>query len=234
MNCLEFRQLLDEHLDGALDSEGDAAGRAHVQACAICARLHAHSHDVQAALSTLPAPVPDAGFAERLFANVRAIEPALAGSHSSRRWLGAGAVAASLAAALALGAWLPQPATPQIAAGGLEPVRLVFRSESPVSGVTFELELPEGVELSGYPGQRRLVWRSDLHTGENLLELPLEPGGKGGVVTATLNLGAEQRRFSVRVVPSPERAAPASAAREPQRDGILFTAAPAREAYRHA
>jgi hypothetical protein len=84
-------------------------------------------------------------------------------------------------------------------------VRLIFRSASALDDVTIELVLPEGVELDGYPGQRRLVWQSDLRAGSNLLELPMLVHGDGGVLTATLNHGAERRQFSARVVPTDPR-----------------------------
>jgi hypothetical protein len=89
-------------------------------------------------------------------------------------------------------------------------VRLIFRSASALSDVTIELGLPEGVELAGFPGQRRLVWQSDLQAGANLLELPVLLHGAGGVVTATLNHGSERRQFSVRVVSAPDAGKPVS------------------------
>jgi hypothetical protein len=114
-------------------------------------------------------------------------------------WLG-GALAASLL--LATGMWFGRQSLPEVMAVSDQPVRLVFRSEDALAGVTIELNLPEGVELSGYPGQRHLVWQSDIQAGPNLLELPVQVHGRGGVLTATLNLGSERREFSVRVVPA--------------------------------
>jgi hypothetical protein len=81
----------------------------------------------------------------------------------------------------------------------VQPVRLVFRSPAALSGVTIVLALPEGVELSGFPGRRELSWRTDLQRGTNLLELPVRVSGPGGVLTARLNLGEDSRAFSVRV-----------------------------------
>ena len=130
-------------------------------------------------------------------------------------WVAAGAVAACFA--VAIGLWsarqsissrtdsLPVAHVQPASMGGVQTVRLVFRSASALDDVTIELVLPEGVELDGYPGQRRLVWQSDLRAGSNLLELPMLVHGNGGVLTATLNHGAERRQFSARVVPADPR-----------------------------
>jgi hypothetical protein len=129
-------------------------------------------------------------------------------------WLAAGAVMASFAVAIGLWSTRQPVSTPDTmpvahvqpsAIAGVQPVRLVFRSASALDDVTIELVLPEGVELDGYPGQRRLVWQSDLRAGSNLLELPVLVHGRGGVLTATLNHGAERRQFSARVVPAQPR-----------------------------
>jgi hypothetical protein len=147
-------------------------------------------------------------------------------------WATAGALAAILALALVLWATretlLEAEAEPPVArvepaaAAGVQPVRLVFRSASALSNVTIELSLPAGVELAGYPGQRHLIWQSDLRAGANLLELPVLLHGPGGVVTATLNHGTERRQFSVRVVSVPHSGV-TPAPRVPQRGAVSAT-----------
>ena len=217
MNCTDFHLLLDDHLDGALDAEIEAELLEHAAACAACASRREFGGQLRQSLQALPVPAPAAGFAERVLTAARNTRPdgvAAARTGPQRglpRWATAGALAASLA--LALGLWAtrenPPEAGPPVArvqlaaAAGVQPVRLVFRSASALSNVTIELSLPEGVELAGYPDQRRLVWQSDLRAGANLLELPVLLRGPGGVVTATLNHGTERRRFSVRVVSVP-------------------------------
>lgn len=96
----------------------------------------------------------------------------------------------------------PKPETIRVVKiehGGVEPVKLVFRSPSALNGVTMELRLPAGVELAGYPGRSRLSWKTDLVAGQNVLELPVQVTGVGGVVTASINLGGDRRSFSVLV-----------------------------------
>lgn len=93
--------------------------------------------------------------------------------------------------------------------GQTEPVKLVFRSPSALSGVTMELDLPAGIQLVGYPGRSRLSWQTNLLAGANVLELPVQVTGAGGVVTATVNLGGDRRSFSVLVQGAKARAEPA-------------------------
>jgi hypothetical protein len=234
MNCADFQLLLEDHLDGILDAEIEAELLAHAGACRSCAARREFDLRLLAALRSLPVPPPSAGFAERVLGKSRQTWPAAAATgsdkHSFVRQVAAGALAASVA--VALGIWaIREPAPEQAAeppvavvqpasAGGAQPVRLVFRSASALSNVTIELGLPEGVELAGYPGQRQLVWQSDLRAGANLLELPVVLHGPGGVVTATLNLGAERRQFSVRVVSADSERSGAVPTRVPQRGAL--------------
>ena len=235
MNCIDFQLLLDDQLDGALDEEIEAQFLEHAAACTACASRRAFAWRVQKSLQALPVPAPAPDFAGRVLTAARRTRPAVAASVASgpqrgwSRWAAAGALAASLA--LALGLWVTReaptrPATePPVAhvqpaeTAGVQPVRLVFRSASALTNVTIEIGLPEGVELAGYPGQRQLVWQSDLRAGANLLELPVLVHGPGGVVTATLNHGTERRQFTVRVVSVPESGGTA-APRTPQRGAL--------------
>lgn len=234
MNCADFQLLLEDHLDGSVDAEIEADLLDHARSCTRCHARREFAARLQAALRSVPVPPPSAGFADRVLATAREAWPEDdANGRIGRRFArqaGAGALAASLA--IALGIWAiprdaPGPAAqPPVAvlqpapAGAVQPVRLVFRSASALDDVTIELGLPEGVELAGYPGQRLLVWQSDLQAGANLLELPVVVHGSGGVVTATLNHGSERRQFSVRVVSAPEGRGGAAPARVPQRGAL--------------
>ena len=218
MNCYTFQSLLDDHLDGALAAQLEAELSAHMTGCADCARLQQRAWRLHQSLRSLPVSPPAPRYAERVLA--RAIATRTSEPQRSRRlglsappwWTAAGALVATLA--IAVGLWAQRAPAPvhndllpvahiqPAVTAGVQSVRLVFRSDSALSDVTIELQLPDGVELAGYPGQRRLVWQSSLQAGSNLLELPVLLHGPGGVLTATLNHGAERRRFAVQVVPS--------------------------------
>lgn len=56
---------------------------------------------------------------------------------------------------------------------GVKKISLAIDSDRPLTEVTFTIELPDGVELDGYPGQRQLSWQGQLQVGLNRLTLPL-------------------------------------------------------------
>jgi hypothetical protein len=56
---------------------------------------------------------------------------------------------------------------------GVKNISLAIDSDRALAEVTFTVELPDGVELDGYPGQRRLSWQGPLQEGLNRLTLPL-------------------------------------------------------------
>ena len=202
MNCTRARLLLEEQIDGSLEHLAEAALAEHLRGCEDCALERDAMRALQAQLAALPVAPARAGFADRVLAAAHAAQPAVQPATPRSRvpaWLG-GALAASLL--LATGMWFGRQSLPEVMAVSDQPVRHVFRSEDAIAGVTIELNLPEGVELSGYPGQRHLVWQSDIQAGPNLLELPVQVHGRGGVLTATLNHGSERREFAVRVVPA--------------------------------
>jgi hypothetical protein len=223
VNCKLFQVLLDDHVDGQLDRQTEADMLAHANTCAGCAALRASELGFRRSLQALPVPAPEPGFAERVFAAARVTcsrtRPPVSGrDERARAWLAAGgALAASLAIAVAVSVTREPAAVPRntneaalpiahvqpAATAGVQPVRLVFRSATALHDVTIEIDLPEGVELEGFPGQRRLTWHSDLSAGSNLLELPVRLTGRGGVLIATLNHGTERRRFEVQLVSGP-------------------------------
>lgn len=198
MNCTRALLLLEEQLDGSLEHPDEASLAEHLRGCGACMVARGAMVTLQQRLAAMPLPLPVAGFADRVLARAHAVSPVQRPVSRARpAWIG-GALAASLV--MVIGLWFSRETLPEVMAIANEPLRLVFRSEDALQGVTIEIELPEGVELAGYPGQRQLVWTSDIQAGPNLLELPVEVRGDGGVLTATLNHGAERRQFSVRVV----------------------------------
>lgn len=205
MNCSPYRHLLDEHLQGTLDAALCSALDAHLAGCSACRDERDFLRGLQQDLRALPVPPPSADFEQRVLGKLRAAQGLRAPASRPRA---AVAVPFALAASLlvALGFFGAGQRVPEFDPAAGEPLRLVFNSESALRGVQFELELPEGVELEGYPGERRVVWRSDLDAGSNLLELPVRARGGEGLLTATLVHGSEVRRFEVRVVGGVDRA----------------------------
>lgn len=159
-------------------------------------------------LKDYPTPQPEAGFYDRALA--RATHQ---GSRRLRnRWLATGfgsAIAAGLAAWLVFGFLLgtpaqdvPEPTIPGVTIALEEPktVRLMFASKQALDSAMLTVSLPEGVELSGFPGQREIMWETSLVEGRNVLPLTLVAlTPSGGEVFAKLRHGDREQTFRLKV-----------------------------------
>lgn len=180
MKCEEFRNDLDAFEAGEVHDT--AAFERHVAACPACQRYRRDVRRMKGALATLPAGEENAATAW-MRAQRRALQ------RRARRRSAALASAATVAAiavgVLVLGQ-LPgtEPGPTEVAA---ETRTLTVSIDSPRAkdNVHFRVELPEGVELDGYPQQRVVEWRGRLEEGSNRLRLPVRPinGLQGEIVT---------------------------------------------------
>lgn len=164
--------------------------------------------EIQALLKDYPMPDASAGFFDQ--ALVRATHE---GSRRQRnRWLmtGFGSAVAAGFALWMIGGFLlntpdlpaTDPAIPSITMTLEEPrtINLVFASAEPLATATLTVQLPEGVEMSGFPGQREVTWETSLNAGKNLLPLKLiATSPLGGEVYATLVHDDRGRTFRLRV-----------------------------------
>jgi len=168
--------------------------------------------EIAALLNDYPKPQASAGFFDR--ALVRATHE---GSRRQRnRWLMTGfgsAVAAGLVLWMVGGILLSSQdlpgadpamdsAIPGITMTLAEPrtVKLVFASVEALDAATLTVLLPEGIEMSGFPGQREISWETSLRAGKNLLPLKLiATSPHGGEVLATLRHDDRGRTFRLRV-----------------------------------
>ncbi len=173
---------------------------------------HSQSADlkIQALLRDYPAPDAVDGFYEQ--ALLRATHE---GSHRQRnRWLVTGfgsAVAAGLVLWFIGGALLGTSELPTVPDNASIPgitmtlaqpqtIRLVFASAEPLQDATLTVMLPDGIELSGFPGQREISWQTSLKAGQNLLPLNLiATSPLGGEVFATLQHDDRDQTFRLRV-----------------------------------
>lgn len=167
-----------------------------------------HDKQLSALLQDYPAPQADADFFDRALA--RATHE---GSRRQRnRWLATGfgaAVAAGLALWMVGGLLLKSPELPDaesqvplITMTLQEPrtVNLVFASAQSLDAATLTVLLPEGVEMSGFPGQREVTWETSLAPGKNLLPLKLIASSRlGGEIYATIRHDDKDRTFRLRV-----------------------------------
>lgn len=208
MSCEHALEQLDDFLDGQLDPGASRAFLDHVDTCTGCSATLREAQAIRQALRDLPAADLPEDFADRVLANAQ--RHTSDGRFSRYRALTAGGVAASLAAIVALTMLTGEPVRPPVTehAGGLasiemslhetRTVTLVFNSSATVDNVSLIIDLPRGIELSGYPGRERVRWTTRLTAGRNLLPLELvasEP--LSGQLHARLDLAEEQTVFAV-------------------------------------
>jgi putative zinc finger protein len=200
MDCRTFALRVDDWLDGRLDAAEQEPLRLHLQGCAACRRGHEDAESLRAELRTLSAPAMRQGFAAQALAKAVAAP--------------ASAVPMALAASLVLGVGVaailfavrPEPVpTVTLAVQQPESVNLVFNAAKPLLGARLRLSLPENVQIVGYGEQRELSWRTDLHEGANLLQLPLVlHAGANGEFVAQLSHGVSVKTFRLKIEARPQ------------------------------
>jgi ferric-dicitrate binding protein FerR (iron transport regulator) len=200
MNCDRFRQRIDDYQDGRLTPEATEAMAAHAGVCPDCAAHLRQQEGLRQALRDLPVPPPSGDLVARALDRAGARE-----RRRQRLWSAGGlAVAASLLVAVAVGLVTKGPGVGPgdhpvvtVTPGKTQRINLAFNSSSRMEGVTLSVTLPEGAELAGHPGKRRLSWQTTLESGRNLLELPVIVRDAGGVLRAELEYGDTRRRLDL-------------------------------------
>ena len=121
------------------------------------------------------------------------------------RWA---ALAATLAVGIAVGfLWADRdgPAAPIEAAPvaldstGEQQISIAVESSRAYDQVEFLVELPQGLELAGFPGQRSVRWTGQLAEGRSRLRLPLRRTSEtvGGELIARIRHPDGERRLVV-------------------------------------
>lgn len=190
MNCEEFRSKWSSWHDGYGDVDDDAMAR-HQDACADCARYDREMRSLLDGLATLPLPGEHAGRNRR--------------PTGVPRWA---ALAATLVIGVALGLLLAQrdesgttleTKPVELASGGEQRIAIAIDSPRRYDEVEFVVELPQGVELAGFPAQRQVRWKGSLAEGRSRLRLPLRVQGEaqGGALVARVRHAGGERRLVV-------------------------------------
>lgn len=96
-------------------------------------------------------------------------------------------------------------------------IGLELESQRRIEEATFTVQLPEGLELAGYPGQREIRWHGHLESGRNLLVLPIRvQAGRGGELIAHIADTERERSLTLRMeVTEPLPPAPSVPSVEP-------------------
>ncbi len=204
MNCDQLDRWLDDYLDGDLTREQREILETHLHECEKCRAVVDRALSIQEALREIPVPPMRPGFASQ--AMKRATE------HHSRHRRGfiagfSSALAASVVLALFIGKLMPGP-EPASVSGSVPPVvismqhpqtiNLVFDVATAMENATLSIELPENVEVIGFPGQHVITWKTSLQPGKNVLPLPLKGTGlSNSDLIASIELNG--RKKSIRV-----------------------------------
>jgi hypothetical protein len=157
-------------------------------------------------LKNYPLEAPSPGFYDRALT----VAAATSAGRQRWRWLAAGfgsAVAAGLLAWLAGGVLLDTPGTTNpeipgviIALEAAHEVNFVFSSARPLAGATLTIELPDGLEVRGFPGEPSVSWETSLTAGKNHLPLTLiATKPVTGIVLARLEHADRSKTFQLRV-----------------------------------
>lgn len=209
MTCTQLTEKLDDYIDGLMDQAESAALAVHIRSCDDCRQGLASEHELRGSLKDYgkaTMPRPDAAFFDRALAKA-----AQNGTRRQRnRWVMTG-VGGTIAAGLVL--WMlgsmflktpdfSEPEIPSIAMTLEEPrtLNLVFSSSTALANATMTVDLPQGVEVAGFAGQRQITWMTSLTEGKNVLPLTLiATSPHGGELMATLQHEGDDRMFRIRV-----------------------------------
>lgn len=195
MTCNNFKLLWTEWHEGYLSELNAMRLHWHMEACPQCRKYDRQMLTLVNGLNTLPEPEPlTEESTVRLIARARIGHRQRHGGSFFQTWT----LAASLIVAFIGGglfwshmhsrelqvpaASLPETVAPvKLVPNRIQTVRLVLEAKRNIPGVTFTIDLPDGVEIAGYPGQQRLSWEGHLDKGRNGLALPLiaRPPGPG-------------------------------------------------------
>jgi len=203
MKCDDFHTLLDNFLDQDLSQAMLNEMQKHKDGCEICAMNMEELVKLRDSLSKLPAEVITQQFSEQVFAKTRNVNR----HQTSRSWLPAslgGAIAAGLMTWFVITS--PVDSTNidsavesiQLVVNQPESVRLAFNVPVAMQAVTVSLELPDHMEIEGFPGQHNIVWQTDLSRGQNVLKLPvIATQAREGELIAILTLANKNKVFRI-------------------------------------
>ena len=187
MNCKQALEYRDDYIDGFLSQDEKVAVREHLDNCRQCHAAFKRDEEMLQALRALPVPAPSPGFVSQSLQHAR----------SAGKWRIPKSLAPLLSAAMAacLVLWLVSglPRMSDHPAQELPSAQVIIKiDEEKIVNVVVNaprdlvdahvtIELPEQLEMVGFPGKREIEWKTDLRKGKNLLSLPIIAKRTGNV-----------------------------------------------------
>lgn len=208
MSDTHINEKLDDYMDGSLDEAETLALDAHVDSCNTCRQTVDSEQRLRGLLKDYAVPAPDDAYFDQALAKASHVST----NGQRNRWLMTGfggAVAAGLLAWVIGGTILqtPEPVESVASIPGVtmvleEPrtVNLVFSSATELADAILTVNLPAGIEIEGFAGQREITWITTLQAGKNILPLRLiATTPHGGELLARLEHDNRDRTFRIRV-----------------------------------
>ena len=211
MNCTQSQQLLDDYLDGSLSDAQQNTLQAHLTECDDCSHIFEKADKVLSALKNIPVLPARADFEQRMLAFLQQDKT---DRHNKSHWFATG-FASAFAASFAL--WLVfspvsilNTPTNKVQTEKIEVVKLtiqqprtidlVFNLNDDLDDATLSLELPDKIQISGYPGEQKLQWKTSFKKGSNRLALPLiATEVENGFLIAKLSKKGKTRVFRIQI-----------------------------------
>lgn len=208
MNCKQAHEMLDDYLDGSLSTMQFSSLHSHLNSCDACQKDFYQAQNLVIALKDIPVPPAKTGFENRVLSFLDK-EPTQ--KTSRHTWLIAGlssAMAATLTMWLSISSFNISPenidhiSTVNLVASQTQKVDLIFNLPKVLSNATLTIELPEQLEVAGYPGKRQLQWNTSFKKGANRLALPListDTNNNSGLLLAHLTKNGKTKIFRIRI-----------------------------------
>ena len=202
MLCETVQSLLDDRLDGTLQDKDETALVTHLSQCDHCSQIWQQTVEVNQLVQQYSVPAVKNGFYQQAFKKAR-------DHHANQNHSGfvagfSSAMAACLLLVIVFVFSQNQNTNLQAVLLTLNEARtvdLVFNLPEDFMNVTFSMHLPDNVELTGYPGQKKLTWQTNIYKGQNVLSLPFIATGKPkGMLTATLIYGEQEKVFRIPLI----------------------------------
>jgi hypothetical protein len=187
MNCKQALEYRDDYIDGFLSQDEKVAVREHLDNCRQCHAAFKRDEEMLQALRALPVPAPSPGF----------VSHSIQHAQSAGKWQMPKSLTPLLSAAMAacLVLWLVTgfPRMSEHTARELPTAQVIIKiNEEKIVNVVVNaprdlldahvtIELPEQLEMVGFPGKREIEWKTDLRKGRNLLSLPIVAKRTGNV-----------------------------------------------------
>lgn len=204
MNCTQYQNMLDDYLDGTLSTVQLNDLHTHLNKCEDCSNEFSQAEEIFISIRNIPVPPAKEGYEQRMLKFLEKKQPQ---KNQQRNWFMAG-FGSALAATFAM--WLnfsplsisnlEEMSTVNLTVHQTQKVDLVFNLPGELKDATLSLELPEKIEIAGYPGKRQLKWKTSFKKGANRLALPLIASEKqNGILIASLTKDGKTKLFRIRL-----------------------------------